>query len=518
MADVGSTANLAAADKGGGGAPAAASDEKESRRNFNYSLICDMVDEMRIESVDMIVTAVEKHPGNYEAAAKNIKEQMDKRFGSSWHAVVGEGYGFDITHEMRNLMFMYFGGNVGILKFGLADSTPSIQRSAMADEQQTPAQPQDDDASAPKALGSMGSKSTSRKSLTNLSKSKTGSKASLSTRASQSKLTSSSRTGSKAQLASESKPATATAAADGATDAENAERPKTDDGAGTGEPQPADGSPENAEGGSPSTTADGGATAGENAGGESGAATADGAVATTGDESGVATAGGEGETSAGGTGEGQDQPAVGENSRTETQDVEIMETSMAGFQQDLLNENEEFAEYGDEIEIIAAASRVMESPVPNVDDISGFNFVNASYDDDSGELGGDGGVAAIGKGENVAGRVLLGNLVERADSALAIGETEGEEDGEGSGEGQGEGQEKVSREDEDRVKTPMMRASTPTLVVEVKNEDLLIDGEGGETGEVPVLEPSKVVEALVDEGIDREALIASIKLALDNKD
>ena len=36
---------------------------------------------------------------------------MDKRCGSSWHAVVGEGFGFDVTHEMRNLVFMYFGGN-----------------------------------------------------------------------------------------------------------------------------------------------------------------------------------------------------------------------------------------------------------------------------------------------------------------------------------------------------------------------------------------------------------------------
>jgi dynein light chain 4 len=45
-----------------------------------------------------------------QAAAKSIKEQMDKRCGSSWHAVVGEGYGFDVTHEMKNLVFMYFGG------------------------------------------------------------------------------------------------------------------------------------------------------------------------------------------------------------------------------------------------------------------------------------------------------------------------------------------------------------------------------------------------------------------------
>jgi dynein light chain 4, axonemal len=37
---------------------------------------------------------------------------MDKRAGSSWHVVVGEGFGFEITHEMRNMLYMYFGGNV----------------------------------------------------------------------------------------------------------------------------------------------------------------------------------------------------------------------------------------------------------------------------------------------------------------------------------------------------------------------------------------------------------------------
>ncbi|KAJ3045711.1 Dynein light chain 4, axonemal [Rhizophlyctis rosea] len=120
MADVGSTANLAdkpaaAAPAQGGGGGGDKADEKT--RNFNYPLvkICDMMEELRAEAVDSVVTAVEKHPGNYEAAAKNIKELMDKRCGSSWHAVVGEGYGFEVTHELRNLLYMYFGGNLGIL-------------------------------------------------------------------------------------------------------------------------------------------------------------------------------------------------------------------------------------------------------------------------------------------------------------------------------------------------------------------------------------------------------------------
>ena len=50
----------------------------------------------------------------FQAAAKMIKESLDKKFGSSWHAVVGEGFGFELTHEVKNLLYMYFGGTVAV--------------------------------------------------------------------------------------------------------------------------------------------------------------------------------------------------------------------------------------------------------------------------------------------------------------------------------------------------------------------------------------------------------------------
>jgi dynein light chain 4 len=93
-----------------------------------------MNEDLRAETVDMVVTAVEKHPGNYEvyskmsflsthiylnsvasqAASKNIKEAMDKKCGNAWHAVIGEGFDFEITYEMGNIIYMYV-GILGIL-------------------------------------------------------------------------------------------------------------------------------------------------------------------------------------------------------------------------------------------------------------------------------------------------------------------------------------------------------------------------------------------------------------------
>ena len=30
-----------------------------------------------------------------------IKEVLDKKFGPSWHVVVGEGFGFEISYEVK---------------------------------------------------------------------------------------------------------------------------------------------------------------------------------------------------------------------------------------------------------------------------------------------------------------------------------------------------------------------------------------------------------------------------------
>ena len=46
---------------------------------------------------------------------KEDKETLDKKFGPAWHVVVGEGYGFEITHEVKNILYMFFGGSQAIL-------------------------------------------------------------------------------------------------------------------------------------------------------------------------------------------------------------------------------------------------------------------------------------------------------------------------------------------------------------------------------------------------------------------
>ncbi|KAK3246289.1 hypothetical protein CYMTET_44167 [Cymbomonas tetramitiformis] len=87
-----------------------------------YPLIkhTDMLEEMRVEAVEQCVSAIEKFTTpegetNLEKATQMIKEGMDKKFGGPWHIVIGEGFSFEITYEVRNLLYIFTGGTQACL-------------------------------------------------------------------------------------------------------------------------------------------------------------------------------------------------------------------------------------------------------------------------------------------------------------------------------------------------------------------------------------------------------------------
>ncbi len=59
--------------------------------------------------------AVEKFVDNTEKAAQAVKEQMDKKFGAPWNVVIGENYAFEVTYEVKNLLYVFLGGVKGVL-------------------------------------------------------------------------------------------------------------------------------------------------------------------------------------------------------------------------------------------------------------------------------------------------------------------------------------------------------------------------------------------------------------------
>ncbi|EDQ90326.1 uncharacterized protein MONBRDRAFT_32058 [Monosiga brevicollis MX1] len=91
--------------------------EVDLRKNFNYGLVVesDLNEETQAECLESAQTAIEKHSNSNEEAAKMLKGIMDKKFGGPWNVVIGEAFGFEITHQMSNLCYLFFGGNMAVL-------------------------------------------------------------------------------------------------------------------------------------------------------------------------------------------------------------------------------------------------------------------------------------------------------------------------------------------------------------------------------------------------------------------
>eukprot|EP00759_Apiculatamorpha_spiralis_P020697 PhF_6_TR26023/c0_g1_i1/m.36662/K10412/DNAL4; dynein light chain 4, axonemal len=79
--------------------------------------LSDMPEDVKSEVRDTVVGAIDKFSDSYETAAKVIKEQMDKKYGPHWHCVIGEGFSFEITYELKHLMYMFHQGRVACVVF-----------------------------------------------------------------------------------------------------------------------------------------------------------------------------------------------------------------------------------------------------------------------------------------------------------------------------------------------------------------------------------------------------------------
>ena len=92
---------------------------EQMKKMMNYPLIknCDMTEEMRQDCSDLVITAVEKHANNFEAAARLVKEAMDKKYNESWVVVIGEGFSFEVTHQVKHVLWMYTSNSVAVLVY-----------------------------------------------------------------------------------------------------------------------------------------------------------------------------------------------------------------------------------------------------------------------------------------------------------------------------------------------------------------------------------------------------------------
>ncbi|GAA5952062.1 hypothetical protein JCM21900_006240 [Sporobolomyces salmonicolor] len=75
----------------------------------------DMSEEMQKVAIEVATEAMTAHDIEKDIAAY-IKRDFDKRFGPTWHVVVGKNFGSYCTHETNHFLYWYM-GNVAILLF-----------------------------------------------------------------------------------------------------------------------------------------------------------------------------------------------------------------------------------------------------------------------------------------------------------------------------------------------------------------------------------------------------------------
>lgn len=66
-----------------------------------------MTDEMQQDSVDIASAALEKYNIEKDIAA-NIKKEFDKKYGPTWHVVVGKNFGSYVTHGEWTTLLLAF--------------------------------------------------------------------------------------------------------------------------------------------------------------------------------------------------------------------------------------------------------------------------------------------------------------------------------------------------------------------------------------------------------------------------
>ncbi|GAA5952639.1 hypothetical protein JCM3765_002229 [Sporobolomyces pararoseus] len=75
----------------------------------------DMAEEMQQVAIKCAEEAMAQHQVEKDIAAY-IKRDFDKRYGPTWHVVVGKSFGSFCTHETNNFLYWYM-GNIAILLF-----------------------------------------------------------------------------------------------------------------------------------------------------------------------------------------------------------------------------------------------------------------------------------------------------------------------------------------------------------------------------------------------------------------
>ncbi|KAK6161091.1 hypothetical protein DH2020_004472 [Rehmannia glutinosa] len=108
--------------RSGGGAvvaPLMSSDDRKSSSGSNPGKkvvikSADMKEDVQKEAIDIAVAAFENY--NVEKdVAEHIKKMFDKKYGPTWHCIVGKNFGSYVTHETNHFVYFYLDSKAVLL-------------------------------------------------------------------------------------------------------------------------------------------------------------------------------------------------------------------------------------------------------------------------------------------------------------------------------------------------------------------------------------------------------------------
>eukprot|EP00636_Phaeomonas_parva_P005411 CAMPEP_0118884510 /NCGR_PEP_ID=MMETSP1163-20130328/23322_1 /TAXON_ID=124430 /ORGANISM="Phaeomonas parva, Strain CCMP2877" /LENGTH=90 /DNA_ID=CAMNT_0006822305 /DNA_START=125 /DNA_END=397 /DNA_ORIENTATION=- len=73
-------------------------------------MVCDMDEhgDMKSDAISIAQQAIEAK-SEEAAISKLIKEAFDKKYGPTWHCIVGSDFRAFVTHESKHFIFFYIG-------------------------------------------------------------------------------------------------------------------------------------------------------------------------------------------------------------------------------------------------------------------------------------------------------------------------------------------------------------------------------------------------------------------------
>ncbi|KAL1543089.1 dynein light chain LC6, flagellar outer arm-like [Salvia divinorum] len=66
----------------------------------------DMKEDIQKEAIDIAIGAFEKFSVEKDVA-EHIKKTFDKKYGPTWHCIVGKNFGSYVTHETNHFVYFY---------------------------------------------------------------------------------------------------------------------------------------------------------------------------------------------------------------------------------------------------------------------------------------------------------------------------------------------------------------------------------------------------------------------------